>query len=67
MGYDCEDIIIPDEDVRDLGIIMNNKGNYSSHIDYTYKKVKSRMGWILRSFNNRSIDFIRFLWKTYVP
>ena len=40
MGYDFDNIIIPDEDVRDLGIMMNNKGNYSTHIDYIYKKSK---------------------------
>ena len=66
MGFDCDEIILPDDEVRDLGVMMNNKGDYSTHINFVYKKVKSRMAWILRSFNNRNIDFMKFVWKTYL-
>ena len=66
MSYDCDEPITPDETVRDLGIMMNNSGNYSDHISYIYKKCKKRIGWILRSFKNRSIQFMRFVWRTYI-
>ena len=66
MSYDCIDPIVPDTDVRDLGIIMNCNGDYSSHINFICKKAKQRIGYILRSFNCRDIDFMRFIWKVYV-
>ena len=66
ISYGCHEPITPDETVRDLGIMMNNSGNYSDHISYIYKKCKKRIGWILRSFKNRSIQFMRFVWRTYI-
>ena len=66
MLYNCEDPIVPDEEVRDLGVMMNNKGNYSNHINYLCKKVKKQIGWILRSFKSRSVQFLRFVWRTYI-
>ena len=62
-----EDTQIDDFDnVRDLGIIMSQYGDYNAHIDYICKKVRKRIGWILRSFNSRQPHFLRIVWKTYI-
>ena len=66
MSVDCEEPIVPDENVRDLGVIINHNGNYNDHINHIVKKVKQRIGWIMRSFNCRSIEFMRFVWRTYI-
>ena len=58
--------ILPTDEVRDLGIMMNNCGDYSNQVEYICKKVNKKIGWILRNFNNRKVDFMRFLWKVYI-
>ena len=52
--------------LRDLGIIISDSGDYRDQIFKVVKKVKQRCGWISRTFVNNSINFKRFMWKTYV-
>ena len=39
---------------------------YSDHIDFVCKKVKKRIGWFLRTFRRRDIEFMKFIWKVYM-
>ena len=47
------EIIEEKEQLRDLGVIVNNKGNYDDHIAHVCAKVKQKSGWILRTFQSR--------------
>ena len=60
------DVILPTSAVRDLGVIMNDQLNYSDHIAKVVSKVSQRVGLMLRKFSNRSTDFMKFIWKTYI-
>ena len=51
--------------VKDLGIIMNDQGDFDDHIRKICTKVKKAMGWIRQSFCLRNRDFLCFMWKTF--
>ena len=42
------------DNCRDLGVQMENNGTFNIHINNICKKVKKLIGWVLRSFLNRS-------------
>ena len=48
------------EQVRDLGIMMRNTATFSLYIRNIVKKVRDKMGWVLRVFQSRD----RFLMLT---
>ena len=54
------------EVVRDLGLMVNSNGNYNDHITKVYSKVSQRAGLLLRTLRNRSLEHMKFLWKTYL-
>ena len=66
MTPEFEGPIVPSSNVKDLGIYLDNNLSYRTNINEISKKVKKRVGWILRAFKSREKDFIRFVWKTYV-
>jgi len=71
LNYNCmtpnaEGPIIPSNSVKDLGIYIDDDFTYKSHINETCKKVKKRIGWILRAFNSRDKDFMRHVWRVYI-
>ena len=45
---------------------MNEKADFTDHINSVCSKVKQKVGWILRTFINRDSQFLKFMWKTYV-
>lgn len=62
-----EDTIISESDVvRDLGILINEEGNYTDHIAKIYTKVTQQAGLLLRTIQNRSPQHMRFIWRTYL-
>ena len=63
---DYDSIIIPSSQTKDLGIIMSEDGTFKDHINTIHSKVTKRINWILRSFTNRSQQFMRFVWRTYI-
>ena len=63
---DADGVIERKEKLRDLGIIMNDKAEFSDHVNNVCSKVNQKVGWILRSFMRRTPDFMQFMWKTYV-
>ena len=62
---ECESFIERKSSVKDLGIQMTDSATFDQHIHSVITKVKRIMGWIRRTFLNRSPNFLVFLWKTY--
>ena len=62
----AEEIIERKELLKDLGIKMNDKADFTDHVNFVITKVKQRAGWILRSFRRRNPDFMKHMWKTYM-
>jgi hypothetical protein len=61
---DMEDIIERFPSLRDLGVIMSDTGKFDDHIEHVAKKVRTKVGWILRTFYTRRTDILKQLWKT---
>ena len=62
----ADSLIERKECVRDLGIQISDDAKFSSHIEYVSSKVKQKCGWILRTFNCRNTQFMKFMWKSLV-
>ena len=62
----AEDIIERKELLKDLGIKMNDKADFTDHVNFVITKVKQWADWILRSFRRRNPDFMKHMWKTYM-
>ena len=63
---EMEEVIERFTSLRDLVIILNEDGTFTDHIDHVCKKVRQKMGWILRTFSNRSNDFMKFTFNSLV-
>ena len=63
---DCDDLIDVKENLRDLGIIMNDRGTFSNHIKQVCTKVSQKSSWILRTIQARDLLFMKFMWKTLI-
>ena len=61
-----DEIIEEKENLRDLGVIVNNQGNFDDHISNVCAKVKQKAGWILRTFQSRQPFLLKLLWKQLV-
>ena len=58
------DVVEEKSVVTDLGVKMNNKADFSDHVDKVCSKTSQKLGWILRTFSNRSTSFMTLMWKT---
>ena len=65
-GPNIEEIMLDNEEVRDLGITISPECNYKSHISKVISKINQRVGYFLRTFKSRSLDFMKWAWKVYV-
>ena len=63
---DMDHIIESKDNIKDLGIWMSSTGDFSFHISKVISKVKQRIGWVQRSFRTNSIEFKKFMWRTYI-
>ena len=52
--------------VRDLGVTLSNDATFSQHIAERCQMVKSKIAWILRTFQSRHHIPMLTLWKTLV-
>ena len=52
--------------VTDLGVKMNNKADFSDHINKVCSKTSQKSGWVLRTFSCRSTPFMKLMWKSLV-
>ena len=53
-----EEVITSAESHRDLGIQMSASGNFREHISNVISAARRRIGWICRTFYNRSLQFM---------
>ena len=61
-----ENVIERFSSLRDLGMILSDDAKFNAHIDKVSKKVRQKVGWIMRSFYTRSLNHMKQLWKTLV-
>ena len=61
-----EEPIEPFNSLRDLGVIMNDQANFSDHIEHVCKKVRQKLGWILRTFSCRRNEFMKSTFNSLV-
>ena len=52
--------------IRNLGIIISSNGDFLDHIEMIVRKVKQRIGWVYRAFQTNTIEFAKFMWKSYI-
>src|ERR1043165_5505556 len=69
---DVNNLLVGDEPfnvldtVRDLGILVDSKLTFTSHIDSVIAKAKQRIYLIFKSFESRGIVLLIFAYKTYI-
>ena len=54
------------QELRDLGVTISSDGSFSSHIKSRVAHIKSKIGWILRTFQTREVLPMLTLWKQLV-
>ena len=59
-----EGLIEIKDKVKDLGIYVDSNVNYKYHRQLSISKIMKKMGWIKRTFSNRSIPFLKTLWNS---
>ena len=52
--------------LRDLGVILSDDGNFSEHVDHVCKKVRQKIGWLLRTFSKRENWFMKQIFNSLV-
>ena len=65
-GPQYNDIISDSDEVRDLGVIISPDGSYNCHINRVITKVNQRIGYFLRTFRCRTLEFMKWTWKCYI-
>ena len=54
------------EALKDLGVIMSSNGSFSHYIMEKVTKMKSKIGWVLRTFRTRELRPMLTLWKQLI-
>jgi hypothetical protein len=52
--------------IKDLGVLVDSKLNFSAHIDSIVVKAKQRIYLIFKSFQSREVALFVFAFKTYI-
>ena len=52
--------------LRDLGVILSEEANFRAHIEHVEKKVRRKIGWVLRTFYSRNVYFMKTMFKTLI-
>ena len=60
---DFEDIIEEKNYIKDLGILVDSELRYKDHMKLAVSKANKKASWILRTFGNRSVEFMRKTWS----
>ena len=63
---DTGEIIERYDKLRDLGVILSDDASFNANIEHIEKKVRQKIGWVLRTFYNRRLDFMRQIYKSLV-
>ena len=59
------ELILENSAVHDLGVQISPNMDFNEQISKVYSKTSQRAGLLLRTFNDRSLGHMKFLWKTY--
>ena len=60
------DIIERFENLRDLGVILSDDASFDDHILKVAKKVRQKIGWVMRTFYSRRQDLMKTLFKSLI-
>ena len=60
------EVVEPTNQVRDLGIMIDDQLNLWGQRHIALNKVKKKVGWVLRTFKSRSPMFMRQIWKSLI-
>ena len=63
---DTSEVIERFETLRDLGVILSQEATFSAHVQHVEKKVRQKIGWVLRTFYTRNAGFMKTLYKTLI-
>ena len=63
---DTDEVIEEKDSTRDLGVIMQNDGGFSEHIEKICSKVRQKSGWMFRTFYSRQGWFLRHMWNSLI-
>ena len=59
-------VISVTNETRDLGIQIDNRLTYSSHISQIIRKANQRVGMLFRGFHSRDVNILRRAFVTYI-
>ena len=65
-SLDFEDVIEEKSNIKDLGILVDSDLRYKEQMKSAVSKANKKASWILRTFSNRSVEFMRKTWKVLV-
>ena len=63
---ETNEIIETFDNLRDLGVILSDDGSFDDHIIKVGKKVRQKMGWVMRTFYSRRQDLMKTLYKSLI-
>ena len=63
---DFEDVIEEKNYIKDLGILVDSELRYKEQMKLAVSKANKKASWILRTFGNRSVEFMRKTWRVLV-
>ena len=61
-----ENVLIPEQNVKDLGVLVDYKLSFKDQRDQVIKKARSKTAWVLRTFKCRKLEVMRKLWQTLI-
>ena len=61
-----EGVIEDKEQVKDLGIIVDNELRYKSQMDCALNKANKKANWVFRTFKTRDVIFLKKIWKSTI-
>ena len=64
--FSLEKVIEESEFVKDLGILIDYNLSYKKQREKSISKTNQKAGWVLRTFKNRSVDFMRRIWRSII-
>ena len=61
-----ENVLVPEQSVRDLGVMLDMDLNFKEQRSVSLAKAKNKASWVMRTFRSRSVDLMRRLWKSLI-
>ena len=58
--------LVPVQEVKDLGIIIDNNGNFKAQRLAATAKAQRKAAWVLRTFTTRKPEILATLWRSLV-